>query len=219
MIETKSKRIITVPEGMLSTCLKNAERYVKYHLGLGGISIFYEIRGKTPYDRITLSVLPLTQENRRRMEEDKRYLKLVECISDKLNIPLIIFVVHIEYIYFALRKPRKRGYSIHRTTRQQFWDLFYKEDFERAKRVKGKLPHETENSEDWYSVHHHGLPRNFYSIDIDSMQIHPENPLKPLCIEMKRYGENLTYNQKVGFGILQKKVGAEFHILYLKEKK
>ncbi|WP_457601554.1 hypothetical protein [Hydrogenivirga sp.] len=215
-IEVEEKQKIYVPSGYLSGCLKKAERWVKQILGLGGISVFYEIRGKSPYDRITLSVLPLSDANRKIILKDRSYMTIAEKMSDRLAVPFLVFVVRDDMVYFALRRAGDRTYTKHIATHEEFWEFFHLQDFHRATPWHGKLPKEDTDSEDWYSVNHHSLPRNFYSIDIDSLHPHDDSET-PLCIEIKREGESLTYNQRVGFRILQEKTGAVFRIYYLKE--
>lgn len=209
----------TVPKGMLGKNLKFAERYLKNKLGLGGISVFYEIRGRSPCDMITLALVPVTEENRRRLKSDPRYHRTVLCISDALHIPTIFFAVCEDCVYFSYRAPLSRKRTIHRATRESFWDFFFVEDFYSAERVElKKLPHETEDSENWYSVNHHRLPKDYYSIDVDCLHPHPTVEGKAMIFEIKREGEDLTYNQKVGLSILKEKADVEIHLIYLREE-
>ncbi len=209
----------TVPKGMLGKNLKFAERYLKNKLGLGGVSVFYEIRGRSPYDAITLALVPVTEENRRRLKSDPRYYTTVLRISDALHIPTILFVVHREHIYFSYRPPFSGKRTLHRTSKESFWNFFFVEDFYSAERVDfKKLPQETEDSEDWYSVNHHRLPKDYYSIDVDCLHPHPTVEGRALIFEIKREGEDLTYNQKVGLSILKEKADVEIHLIYLREE-
>lgn len=176
----------------------------------GGVLMYADIRGKTPYDRVEFFSVPVGEQNRRILKFGTVFGKL-KSLSRKMEVPVVFFVIFHEAVVFFIVQRGKCSEIRFISPDVFFRSLLNRKTlfsaYGRAKRwEERKLPPETQDSAIAYSYFHNILPETCWCVDIDCFD--------GAFFEVKRRGECLTYNQRVLRRLVQR-AGYDFHVIHV----
>lgn len=172
--------------------LKDIDREIRQEEG--GITFFVEIRGKTPFDRAALISVPMDNDNSSILKSRPSVRKALKDFASKMKAPLMYFRFYkasgVYIVRFLL------GNKLHETTAKAFArgvaGPSIKLLLEKSIEVndKTKLPPAPNSAKCYSDMHNEQLPPWCWCVDVDCFN---EHGIK----EVKREGEELTYNQMV----------------------
>ena len=157
-----------------------------------GVSFFVEIRGKTPYDYVHFVCVPLVRSE---LENLRLHFPEVLSFSRYFLAPCVFFYFEEGFVKGIVYGKRKTSFILPAQDFFLYMDSGLLDGFSNTSFRKIKVFHD--KSAYLYSKYHKlYLPEDAYCIDVDCFA-------NRTVYEIKRKGEDLTYNQKVFSSILK----------------
>lgn len=172
------------------TALKEMDRIIRDKKG--GVNFFVEIRGKTPYDYIHFVCVPLVRSE---LENLRLHFSEILSFSRYFLAPCVFFYFEEDFVKGIVYGKRRTSFILPIEDFFLYMDRGLLEGYSNANFSKIKVFHD--KSAYLYSKYHKiYLPKDSYCIDVDCFA-------NRTVYEIKRKGEELSYNQKVFYSILK----------------